>query len=121
MQTQPKIYIIFFLALLAFSKAAVLQECKNPAPDQITEILPSYVGNIQPCSYSGFAPLDEKNNSALFYWYFPHQTNQPDQDVPLLVWLQGGPGASSMLGLFAELGPFKIVRNGAIDQVIYFD
>ena len=40
----------------------------------------------------------------MFWWYFPAQTNDPD--APLLIWLQGGPGGSSLFGLFAEMGPF---------------
>jgi carboxypeptidase C (cathepsin A) len=31
--------------------------------------------------------------------------------VPVLLWLQGGPGASSQFGAFTEVGPIRI-RNG---------
>jgi len=74
----------------------------------VTQILPNYTGSIQPCSYAGFAPLDPQNKSALFYWYFPHQSSTPDSQVPLLVWFQGGPGSSSMFGMFLENGPFTM-------------
>lgn len=57
-------------------------------------------------SYSGYLTVNERFNSNLFFWFFPSEGN-PQTD-PVLLWLQGGPGSSSMLGLFAENGPFSI-------------
>ncbi len=42
----------------------------------------------------------------LFYWFFESR-GTPDKD-PLVVWLTGGPGCSSMLALLVENGPFLI-------------
>ena len=33
--------------------------------------------------------------------------NKPET-APVVVWLQGGPGGSSLFGLFAEHGPFTV-------------
>lgn len=33
------------------------------------------------------------------------------KDAPVVLWLQGGPGTSSMLGLFLEIGPFSLRRD----------
>lgn len=38
----------------------------------------------------------------MFYWYFPQSSG------PLVLWLQGGPGASSMMGALYELGPVAL-------------
>ena len=42
----------------------------------------------------------------MFMWYFPAQNKDPN--APLLIWLQGGPGGSSMFGLFSEMGPYSL-------------
>ena len=44
----------------------------------------------------------------LFYWFFRHQ----DPLAPLILWINGGPGASSMFGLFLENGPLRIEVTG---------
>ncbi|CAG9767345.1 unnamed protein product [Ceutorhynchus assimilis] len=62
-------------------------------------------------SYSGYFNVDKENNSNLFFWFFPSQNNY--EEDPVVLWLQGGPGDASMLGLFLEHGPF-IVENGKV-------
>ena len=61
-------------------------------------------------SYSGFLTVNETYNSNLFFWYFP-VLNKPVNASPWIIWLQGGPGASSMTGLFDEIGPFTVIND----------
>ncbi|XP_049276065.1 vitellogenic carboxypeptidase-like [Rhipicephalus sanguineus] len=70
----------------------------------------------EPCSnveaYSGFIKVDKYSNSSLF---FLHVKSQDDADKkPLLLWLQGGPGKSSLFGQFLENGPLGIDANGKL-------
>ncbi|KAL4424454.1 hypothetical protein ABPG77_006392 [Micractinium sp. CCAP 211/92] len=56
--------------------------------------------------YSGYLQVNKEPSREIFYSFVESEDN-PDQD-PLLVWLQGGPGCSSVgIGLFQEIGPFS--------------
>eukprot|EP01090_Pellita_catalonica_P014546 TRINITY_DN3741_c0_g1_i1.p1 TRINITY_DN3741_c0_g1~~TRINITY_DN3741_c0_g1_i1.p1 ORF type:complete len:455 (-),score=75.13 TRINITY_DN3741_c0_g1_i1:33-1397(-) len=57
-------------------------------------------------SYSGYFTVDEAAFANMFFWFFPAQDG--NTSAPVLLWLQGGPGGSSMFGLFSENGPFSV-------------
>lgn len=59
-------------------------------------------------SYAGLLPIN-RSQLNLFFWYFPPQV--ATAETSLIVWLQGGPGSSSAIGLFYELGPFSLSRS----------
>jgi vitellogenic carboxypeptidase-like protein len=60
-------------------------------------------------SYAGFLTVNKTFNSNMFMWFFPSQTKGAND--PVLLWLQGGPGGSSLFGLLVENGPFGVDKN----------
>ncbi|CEH17537.1 Serine carboxypeptidases (lysosomal cathepsin A) [Ceraceosorus bombacis] len=62
-------------------------------------------------SWAGNLPITNKKDdpNQLFFWLFPPSEGVGHDDV--VVWLNGGPGCSSLEGLFQENGPFKFPFN----------
>ncbi|XP_055621194.1 retinoid-inducible serine carboxypeptidase-like isoform X2 [Toxorhynchites rutilus septentrionalis] len=53
--------------------------------------------------------VEVRKGAHMFWWlYYTTADVQKFTDRPLLIWLQGGPGASSMYGNFEELGPLTL-------------
>lgn len=56
-------------------------------------------------SYSGYVDLDA--NTHMFFWFFESRKNP--NESPITLWLNGGPGSDSMIGLFEGLFKLLIV------------
>lgn len=57
-------------------------------------------------SYAGTLPISSDPNdiNRLWFWFFP--STNPLASKEITIWLNGGPGCSSLDGLFQENGPF---------------
>lgn len=55
---------------------------------------------------TGYIKLPNKDDDHYFYW-FVESRSSPQKD-PLVLWLTGGPGCSSMMALLAENGPCHV-------------
>ncbi|VVC91931.1 unnamed protein product [Leptidea sinapis] len=61
-------------------------------------------------SYAGFFTINKKYESNMYFWFFP--AFNKNIAAPVILWLQGGPGASSLYGLFTENGPLIAKKGG---------
>ncbi|RUS18821.1 Alpha/Beta hydrolase protein [Endogone sp. FLAS-F59071] len=78
--------------------------------------LPGVNGHY-PVSYAGNLPINESTpDLELFFWYF----KPPKPSDELIFWFNGGPGCSSMAGLFEENGPWTYSnKTGAYEPNPY--
>ena len=86
---------LFLPAILAFAPSLKLS-------DEVTA-LPGWNAPLPSKQYSGYLAVGE--HKQLHYWLVEAE-NAPDS-APLVLWLNGGPGCSSLDGFIYEHGPFR--------------
>ena len=91
-----------------------------PSEDSVAS-LPGFGVPPQP-QWSGFLPRGENvatgGEATLHYWYA--QSSRSDaEDAPVVLWLNGGPGSSSILGMLQEHGPLLINSTGGLMENPY--
>ncbi|KAE9604242.1 putative carboxypeptidase D [Lupinus albus] len=89
-----------FLHLVVFSLSSSSHHADSIAS------LPGQPPHINFQHFSGYITLDHNKHKSLFYYFVQSQT-LPHSN-PLVLWLNGGPGCSSLgVGAFSENGPFR--------------
>ncbi|KAI1117040.1 Alpha/Beta hydrolase protein [Nemania sp. NC0429] len=67
-------------------------------------------------SFAGYADVDQDHH--IFWWFFEARHVDPKK-APLTIWINGGPGESSMVGLFEGVGPCRIDKDGKVSSNPY--
>ncbi|KAF8781132.1 hypothetical protein HU200_001109 [Digitaria exilis] len=88
--------------------------CKNPKGSKEADrikALPGQPPRVNFEQYAGYVTVDEEHGRALFYYFVESPYDAASK--PLVLWLNGGPGCSSLgAGAMSELGPFRVNRDG---------
>ncbi|KAM0935995.1 putative carboxypeptidase D [Dioscorea sansibarensis] len=97
-----------FVALLAMAMAMAaamnLQLSFSMEEDKITKLPGQPQVTFQ--HFSGYISVDKDKQRSLFYYFAEAETDPSSK--PLVLWLNGGPGCSSVgVGAFSENGPFR--------------
>ncbi|KAL6592285.1 alpha/beta-hydrolase [Neocallimastix sp. 'constans'] len=105
-------YISLFITLLIGLVKAELPAVLN-AKDYVVESLPD-INTSNITQYAGLIPI--RTNTFIFFWLFEQEEKKISNTEKLTIWLNGGPGCSSMDGVFMENGPYTFDEN---DHIIH--
>ncbi|KAL6316075.1 hypothetical protein AAG906_015582 [Vitis piasezkii] len=79
--------------------------------DDKIESLPGQPEGVNFDQYAGYVTVDPQAGRALFYYFV--ESPEDSSTKPLVLWLNGGPGCSSLgYGAMEELGPFRVNPDG---------
>ncbi|KAK8935540.1 Serine carboxypeptidase-like 34 [Platanthera zijinensis] len=99
-------FLLFFFA--ASSGELDKDVIRRQEADRVRELPGQPPVNFR--QYAGYVTVEERHGRALFYWFFEAQEEASEK--PLLLWLNGGPGCSSIgFGEAEELGPFLVHKG----------
>ena len=80
----------------------------QPGICETTEGVKSYAGYVHlPPGTMDDVHVEQSYPINTFFWFFEARNGDP-ANAPLSIWMNGGPGSSSMIGLFQENGPCHV-------------
>ncbi|KAI0720036.1 serine carboxypeptidase [Cerioporus squamosus] len=100
------------LHALSATEYTVLQHPSFPAHS--VRIKESHFCDGEVRAYTGYIDIEARH---LFFYFFESRRNPDTDDV--VFWTNGGPGGSSSLGLFMELGPCRVTGANTTERFEY--
>lgn len=80
----------------------------TPESDRVY-YLPGLDHEINDTIYSGYLKVSK---TRYFHYVFIESKNDEPLNDPIILWLNGGPGCSSLEGMFMANGPWEVANNG---------
>lgn len=62
--------------------------------------------------YAGHIEVSPEHHGNLFFWFYKNRHIANRQRT--VIWLNGGPGCSSMDGAMMEIGPYRVKEDGSL-------
>ena len=84
----------------------------GPESDLVTN-LPGFGAPPHP-QYSGFLDASAAEPGTKLHYWFAQSSRDDYASRPVVLWLNGGPGSSSVLGWLQEMGPLLVNRTGGL-------
>lgn len=100
---------LLLLSLFTFAIAEI-------AKDEMKS-LPGWAGALPSRQFSGYLDIGGSKQKHMHYWLVECETNP--SKAPTMLWLNGGPGCSSLDGLVYEHGPFRINKENQLVRFNY--
>ncbi|RRT69100.1 hypothetical protein B296_00011384 [Ensete ventricosum] len=101
------LYVLVFLMVAASTEGARMRRLHPSGETDLVVGLPGQP-SVNFKHYAGYVSISE--HRSLFYWFF--EAMEAPTTKPLVLWLNGGPGCSSIAGgAISEIGPFLVTDD----------
>uniref|UniRef100_A0AAY4CC75 Carboxypeptidase n=1 Tax=Denticeps clupeoides TaxID=299321 RepID=A0AAY4CC75_9TELE len=99
-----------YLVALALAFCVAATAAQNGAEADLVTSLPGLSETPTFQHYSGYL---QAGSGKYFHYWFVESQNNPSTD-PFILWLNGGPGCSSLEGMLSENGPFHLHDDATV-------
>ncbi|OMP03018.1 Peptidase S10, serine carboxypeptidase [Corchorus olitorius] len=101
--------LVVFLTTFLLFESALVHGIFLPLDNVKIDKLPGQPAEVNVKQFSGYIDVD-KDSGRSFFYYLVQPAKQPS-NLPLTIWLTGGPGCSSVGDGFSSVGPFVTSAN----------
>ncbi|KAJ5113370.1 Peptidase S10 serine carboxypeptidase [Penicillium angulare] len=101
--------IFYFYSIFWAIRTILLSRTSSPFDTSQFQVHSLPDSPALPSSWAGRLPVPGRQGNEIFFWLF--NAENPTYDDQLIVWLNGGPGCSSLIGLTTGNGPISFTDN----------